>query len=217
MRKMAKRCRFKSEFCSVHTQNCSLGDSLMNLNVVVTPETLQCVHGLYIHQFVLCFYFYFIFYFIFFRWFYKTHSLSIVIYTLNCITILKVPILFWRSPIIGLHASKVKEIKKNPTIFSYIAASPLFPQCLKWFVQGSSLSKVFAIWEGFSLHISTQNYAFSTLSKNIYTIINRTNRFQSHKMVQMKWVLPSLTNKCFASPALNFARFEKQLSVNEKS
>lgn len=39
---------FGSESVSLHTQNDNLGDSLMYLNTVVTPETLQFVCGLYI-------------------------------------------------------------------------------------------------------------------------------------------------------------------------
>ncbi len=30
----------------IHTQNCNLLHSFLYLNIVVTPETLECVHGL---------------------------------------------------------------------------------------------------------------------------------------------------------------------------
>lgn len=34
-----------SQFCSLHTLDCNLEDSLLYLNAVVTPDTLECVHN----------------------------------------------------------------------------------------------------------------------------------------------------------------------------
>ncbi len=33
-------CIFEIEFCSVHTQNDNLGDSILYLNAIITPEVL---------------------------------------------------------------------------------------------------------------------------------------------------------------------------------